>query len=75
MLLPIVRFSLHLTSSCPRWFFKSPPRSAPIAPAGFAVPLGHAFPILAVGENRLASVDGPLALARRETMDDGNCIR
>ena len=33
---------------------------APVAAAGFAVPLSHALPFFAVGENGAARVDGVL---------------
>src|SRR5581483_1635183 len=37
--------------------------AAPVAAAAFAVPFGHAFPLLAIGAHGLAGVDG--ALQRR----------
>ena len=41
-------------------FFESAGVAAPIATAGFAIPLRHAFPLLAVGEYGAARIDGAL---------------
>jgi len=57
-----------------RWPLESSPSPAPVTTACFAVPLGHALPLFAVGEDRLASVDDFLLLRRRKSMDDRNGI-
>jgi len=40
--------------------FEPPRVTTPIAAAGFAIPLRHAFPLLAVGEYGAARIDGAL---------------
>jgi len=44
--------------------------SAPVAAAGVAVPFGHAFPLFAVGENRLAVLDCFSLGKRRNAVND-----
>ena len=45
---------------------------APVAAAGFAVPLGHAFPLFSIGENGAAGVGGVLECWSDGGMDNRN---
>src|SRR5688572_28521615 len=51
-------------------FFETARVRAPVASAGFAVPLGHAFPLFAIGLNNETRVDGVLECWSDEAMDD-----
>ena len=48
--------------------------AAPVAAAGFAVPLGHAFPFFTVGTNGLAGIDGALEHWRDGIVHDRNDV-
>ena len=55
--------------------FESARVSAPIAAAGFTVPLGHAFPFFAVGADGAAGFDGALERWSDGTVNYGNNVR
>lgn len=59
-LIRIVAGVSHSRGVYPAGFLKPARVLAPVAAAGFAVPLSYAFPFFAVGENGAARVDGVL---------------
>lgn len=52
-------------------YFEPAPFAAPVAAASFAVPLAHAFPFFAIGDDRLAFVDEFLQCRGRNAVNDG----
>ena len=66
VLVRLIRIITHVSSLLssrgvyPAGFLEPARVSAPVAAAGFAVPLSHALPLFAVGENGAARVDGVL---------------
>src|SRR3972149_8482203 len=55
--------------------FKPAPLAAPVAAAFLTAPLGHPFPLLAVGENGVALVDRTLERWSHGSVHNGNNIR
>ena len=56
------------------WLLEPAGVPAPVAAAGFAVPLGHAFPFFAVGENRAAGFDLLRLFTSRNAVNGRNDI-
>src|SRR5688500_15759371 len=50
--------------------FEPAPLAAPVAAASFAVPLAHAFPFFAIGDDRIAFVDEFLQCRARNAVND-----
>src|SRR5918994_1445862 len=52
--------------------FEPAPLAAPVAAASFAVPLAHAFPFFAIGDDRIAFVDKFLKCRTGNAVNDGD---
>ena len=51
--------------------FEPTPFATPVAAAGFAVPLAHAFPFFAIGDDGVTFIDKFLQCGGRNAVNDG----